>query len=174
MSDQSLESLAEAAKQTFQSGNFAQAANEFARLAEQYADQGDALMAAEMKNNQSVALLQNRKAQAALELVLGTEEIFAQAGDLRRQGLAIGNRAAALEALKRIDEAAQAYTRSAELLDQAGATDERAMVQKALAALDLKRGKMTDSAFGMMEHLASVEKPTLFQRFLKFLLRFRL
>ena len=173
MSNQSIESLVETAKQNFQKGEYLRAADEFAHLAERFTEQGDIIMAAEMKNNQSVALLQSGQAQAALELVLSTEEIFATANDPRRQGLAVGNQAAALEALDRTEEAAQAYTRSANLLDQAGAKDERAMVLKAHAALDLKSGKMTESAYGMMEHLASIEKPNFFQKILKFLLRFR-
>ena len=174
MDSQSLEQLAEAAKSIFQQGNFTQAAGEFAHLAQSYADLGDVLMAAEMRNNQSVSLLQAGQAAAALDLVLDTDKIFAQAGDLRRQGLALGNRAAALEALGRADEAARDYDQAADLLDRAGEGDLRAMVLKSRAALDLKRGKVTDSAVNMMGHLASLEKPTLFQRFLKFLLRFRL
>ncbi len=174
MDSQSLDQLAEAAKSVFQQGKFTQAAGEFAHLAQSYADRGDDLMAAEMRNNQSVSLLQAGQAAAALDLVLDTDKIFAQAGDLRRQGLALGNRAAALEALGRADEAARDYDQAADLLDRAGEGDLRAMVLKSRAALDLKRGKMTDSAVNMMGHLASLEKPTLFQRFLKFLLRFRL
>lgn len=174
MDSQSLEQQAETAKSIFQQGNFAQAAGEFDRLARLYSDQGDPLMAAEMRNNQSVSLLQAGQAAAALEVVLDTDKIFAQAGDLRRQGLAHGNQAAALEALGRIDEAALGYDQAADLLEKAGERDLRAMVLKSRAALDLKRGKVTDSAYNMMGHLASLEKPSLFQRFLKFLLRFKL
>ena len=49
--------MADQAKQTYQAGDYMQAAQEFAEAASAYASAGDALMAAEMKNNQSVALL---------------------------------------------------------------------------------------------------------------------
>ncbi|MEW5830872.1 MAG: hypothetical protein AB1846_18425 [Chloroflexota bacterium] len=174
MDSQSLEQLAETAKGVFQQGNFTQAAGEFAHLAQSYADRGEALMAAEMRNNQSVSLLQAGQPESALDVVQDTDKIFAQAGDLRRQGLSLGNRAAALEALGRTDEAARDYDQAADLLERAGERDLRAMLLKSRAALDLKRGKVTDSAINMMEHLTSLEKPTFFQRILKFLLRFRL
>ena len=55
--------IADQAKRTYQAGDYLQAAQEFAEAASAYADVGDALMSAEMKNNQSVALL--RAGQAA-------------------------------------------------------------------------------------------------------------
>ena len=169
----SLDQLVAAAKTAFQAGDYVRAAGDFSQAALAYARQGNTLMEAEMKNNQSVCLLQAEQPQAALDLVLGTDKVFAQAGDVRRQGLAVGNQAAALEALGSLDEAAQAYNRSADLLGQAGESDLSATVLKSRAALDLKRGKISDSALNMMGHLSAVKKPTLFQRILKFILRFR-
>jgi hypothetical protein len=45
----------------------------------------------------------------------GTEAVFAEAGDIRRQAMAVGNRGTVLEALKRYDEALDAYDLSASL-----------------------------------------------------------
>ena len=123
-----------------------------------------------MKNNLSVALLQAGKPQEALEAAQGTEQIFANANDTKHQAMAFGNQAAALEALNLYDEAIASYERSAELFASVGEGDMRAMVMKSAAALKLKTGKITDSAFKMMGALEAKQKPSFFDRILKFFL----
>jgi tetratricopeptide (TPR) repeat protein len=159
-------------KLAFENKKFTEAADLFRQAAESYADERAELMAAEMKNNMSVALLQDGKAREALDAALGTDQIFEGAKDIKRQGMAIGNQAAALEGLHRYDEAITAYERSAELFAQAGEGDLRAMVMKSAAAIKLKTGKITDSAFKMMGSLDVKDNPGFFERILKFLLRF--
>ncbi len=132
----------------------------------------DPLNAAELKNNLSVALLKCGKNQAALDAALGTDQTFAQAGDVRRQAMAVGNQAAALEALKRWDEALAAYDRSAELFSQVGDGELRAMVLKSAAAIKLRRGKVTESAFKMIGSLDAKDKPSIFERLLRSILHF--
>jgi hypothetical protein len=53
--------LAEQGKQEYEKGKFAAAADLFSKAAQSYENSQDALNAAEMKNNQSVALLQAKK-----------------------------------------------------------------------------------------------------------------
>jgi len=165
--------LAEEGKRAFEARQYEAAAQAFRQAAEGYASQKDALNAAEMHNNLSVALLKAGKAQAALEAAAGTEQVFASSGDVKRQAMSLGNQAAALEALKRVDEAIAAYERSAELFGQAGERDLRSMVLKSAAALKLKRGKVSESAMEMLDSLGSVKKPTLLQRLLKLVLRLK-
>ncbi len=86
--------------------------------------------------------------------------------------MAVGNQAAALEALKRWDEALAAYDRSAELFSQVGDGELRAMVLKSAAAIKLRRGKVSESAFKMIGSLEAKEKPSIFERMLRSLLRF--
>jgi tetratricopeptide (TPR) repeat protein len=164
-------SLAEQGKEEYAKGNYTAAADLFAQAAEAYAAAQDALTAAEMKNNQSVALLQAGRAQEAFEATDGTESIFQQAGDLKRQGIAVSNRAAALESLKRVDEALTEYERAASLLEQAGEGDLHSIVRKAAANLNLKRGRIAAAQMDIYDSLRLVEKPTLTQRMLKFLRR---
>lgn len=163
--------LVEAGKQAFQQGQYKQAASLFAQAAEKFTLAGDALLAAEMKNNQSVALLQAGKAKQALQASQGTDATFAAAGDLKRQAMALGNQAAALEALHRLDEALQTYERSAELFAQAGESDLRATVMQSIAAIKLKRGQVTQAGLKMIGVIEAKQKPTLLERFLKFLIR---
>jgi tetratricopeptide (TPR) repeat protein len=161
-------------KDAYAQADYEAAAQAFDQAAAAYAAAGDAILAAEMKNNQAVALLQAKQAQAALEALTGSDAVFAAAGDLRRQGMALANQAAALEALHRRDEALACYQRSADILERAGASDLRADVMRAAAALQVRRGKMTDAVITMQSGLMGLEKPTLKQRILKKLLFMRL
>ena len=166
-----LQQLDQTGKLDFESGNYESAVSHFENAAKGYAALNDEVNAAEMKNNLSVTRLKLGKAEAALTACLGTDEVFARAKDLKRQGMAIGNQAAALEALKRFDEALAAYERSAQIFADAGEGDLRSMVLKSAAGIKLKRGKIGESAFKMIGSLEAKEKPSFFDRILKFLLR---
>ncbi len=172
MTTSELTKLGEEGKQAFQEGQYEPAVQKFQEAADGYASLNDKLNAAEMKNNLSVALLKMGRGQAALDAVLGTEQVFARANDLRREGMAFGNQAAALEALKRWDEALAAYEHSGELFAQAGEGDLRSLVLKSAAAIKLRRGKVTESAFKMIGSLDAKEKPSIFERLLRSILRF--
>ncbi len=164
--------IAAQGKNAFEHKKFDEAAEFFRQASEGYTMGRAGLMAAEMKNNMSVALLQAGKPQEALEAALGTDQIFQSAKDIKRQGMSLGNQAAALESLNRYDEAIATYERSAELFAQAGEGDLRSMVMKSAAAIKLKTGKITESAFKMMGSLDVKENPSFFERILKFFLRF--
>jgi tetratricopeptide (TPR) repeat protein len=163
--------LAEDGKKEYEKGNFLAAADLFLQAAQSYLSSKDELNAAEMMNNQSVALLQAGKAKEALQATEGTEEIFQKAGDIKRQGVAVSNRAAALEGLKKWKEALAEYDRAALLFEQIGEGDMHSIVRKAAANINLKRGHLTDSQIDVYDSLRLVEKPTFTQRILKFLIR---
>lgn len=163
--------LADRGKQEYDGGNYLAAADLFLQAARAYSSSQDDLNAAEMLNNQSVALLQAGKAKEALQATEGTEAVFEKAGDRKRQGIAISNRAAALEGLRRWNEALAEYDRAATLFEEAGEGDMHSIVRKAAANINLKRGRITDSQMDVFDSLRLVEKPTLMQRILKFLVR---
>lgn len=159
-------------KRAFADKKFDEAAALFREAADGYTQGNLGLMAAEMMNNVSVALLQAGKPQESLDAVMGTEKIFEEAKDIKRQAMALGNTAAALEGLNRYDEAIQAYELSADLFGQVNEGDLRAMVMKSAAAIKLKTGKIAESAFKMMGSLDVKETPGFFERILRFFLRF--
>lgn len=159
-------------KRAFADKKFTDAAEFFRQAAQEYASGNNAVMAAEMMNNQSVALLQAGKPQESLSAAQGTEKVFESAGDVKRQAMALGNIAAALEGIHSYDEAVDAYEKSAELFRQVNEGDLRAMVMKSAAAVKLKSGKVTESAFKMMGSLDAKKTPGIFERILKFFLRF--
>ena len=165
--------LAEEGKRLYGQGQYDQAAVFFRRAAQSYALDHADLLAAEMNNNLSVALLQAGKAREALDAALGTDQVFAAAADRKRQAMALGNQGAALEALRRYDEALDVYGRSEVLFEQLGEGDLRALVKKSMAAIRLKRGDVLQSAITMVGSVEAKSKPSLFERFLKFLIRFK-
>jgi len=163
--------LAEQGKKEYETGNYVAAADLFSQAAQAYASVRDELNAAEMKNNESVALLQAGKAREALQATEGTEEIFQKENNIKRQRTAISNLATALEGLKKWSEALAEYERAASLFEQSGEGDMHSMVRKAAANINLKRGHITDSQFDVYDSLRLVQKPTLTQRIMKFLIR---
>lgn len=106
-----------------------------------------------------------------MDAALGTEKIFEDAKDIKRQAMALGNQAAALDALHRYDEAVAKYELSADLFSQVNEGDLRAMVMKSAAAVKLKTGRVSESAFRMIGSLDAKQTPGFFERILKFFLR---
>ena len=159
--------IADQARRTYQAGDYLPAAREFNQAASAYAGVGDALMAAEMKNNQSVALLRAGQPQAALEAVEGTEKIFADSEDFRRQGMALANQAAALQTLKRAKESMEYFTNAGIALDKAGEGDLRADVMQQLSMFYLTRFKLYDAVITLQSGLAGVKNPNSKQRLMK-------
>ncbi len=163
--------LADEAKTAYQRADYASAGRVYQAAAQSYQEAGEPLMAAEMRNNASVAYLQAGDAETAVQMVEGTASVFAAAGDLRRQGLALGNRGAALEALGHLPEAAEVYQQSADLLKQAGETELRGRVMQSLSALQLRTGRQLEALATMNAGLDGISKPNLRQRLLKRLLQ---
>ena len=170
MDSELTQSQVKQAQQAYKSGKFDEAAVLFQQAAKAYADAGDTLKAAEMSNNRSVALLQCGNGQAALEAAEGTDQVFARSADIHRQALALGNQAAALEALNRLDESLARYRQSSELLKQAGDQENRAAVLKSISALQIRTGHQLEALASMDAALENQKKLSLQERLLKKLL----
>jgi tetratricopeptide (TPR) repeat protein len=166
--------IADHAKGIYQAGDYPAAIQEFSQAATAFLDAGDVCMSAEMKNNMSVALLRNKQPQPAYEAAQGTDTVFAEIGDSRRQGMALANQASALEALKRFKEAIDFYSRAGAALESAGETDLHLDVMQLLSTLYLRRFKFIDAIIALQSGLAGIKNPTPKQRFMKKLLFFRL
>jgi tetratricopeptide (TPR) repeat protein len=160
------QSLAKEGKKAYQRKDYLAAARAFEAARLGYEALGDALNAAEMANNCSVAYLQAGEGQAALAALEGSEAVFAAEGDLRRQGMTIGNRGAALEALDRPEEAIEAYQQAAEILQQAGEDQMRAQVLQSMSMLQLKLGRQLQALSSMQNGLEGVQNPSVQQKLL--------
>lgn len=163
-------------QEAYRQGRYKEAAGLCGLMAADFEIKGDQLSAAEMNNNRSVAFLKAGQAQAALKAAEGTDQIFAANGDIRRQALALGNQAAALQALGQLHEAVIRYKESARLLEQTGDKEMYALVMKSLSAIYMKQGKKLDTVIALQasledsQHLSAREKTV--KKFLNRLLSF--
>jgi tetratricopeptide (TPR) repeat protein len=167
-------SLFENADGVYNEGDFENAARLYGEAASAFQARGDVLTAAEMKNNQSVSLLQDKKLQQAFDVLAGTADVFAAAGDTRRQGIAFANEATALQALNSNDQAIEKYVQSGEAFKQAGEEQMYSSVMQAVAGIYLRRGKISEALNYLSASVSTLKNPTLKQKLIKFLLRFRL
>ncbi len=159
------------AKAAYEAEEFTQAAAAFKSAQTAYLQANDPLNAAEMANNCSVALLKAGNAQAALDAVLGTPEIFAQANDPRRQAMALGNQASALDDLKKYEEALSIYQQSASIFQQLGERDLHALVLKRISNMQFRNKRRAEAMSTMVDALNAQTRLDLKDRFLLWLLR---
>lgn len=133
----------------------------------------DELGAAEARNNLSVTHLGMKQAQQALDEVSGTDEIFAKHGDRKRQGMAIANTAAALEALGRREEALSLYEQVLEIFKELGEKEMRTSILRRVSDLQLKTRRGYQALASLEAAYDQEEKPpikdSVFKRILAFL-----
>lgn len=163
--------LSKEGKAAYQKSDYLEAAQAFEAAQAGFEAAGEKLDAAEAANNASVAYLQNGDGEAALRSVQGSAAIFAEAGDLRRQGMALANQGAALEALERNEDALQAYEQAAKILEQAGEDQLRVQVMQSVSMLQLNMGRQLQALASMQAGLEGVRRPTPKQAMLKRLLQ---
>ena len=169
------EQLEKQATGLYQKRAYLQAAELFYNAAEGYQAEQKTGRAAEMHNNRSVALLQAGDAAGALQAAAGTEKVFALEGDNRRQAMALGNQAAALEELGRPQAALDYYQQASSLLGSEGESEIRSIILKRISSLKLRSGKALESLTAMDTAL-TIEKPAnpkekLLRRLLNFINR---
>jgi tetratricopeptide (TPR) repeat protein len=161
--------LQKQAQLAYDSEAFKQAADLFSEAADGFRATNDAVNAAECGNNCSVALLRAGDPTGALKAASGTEEVFAQANDRRRQAMALGNQAAALEELKEYQASLERYRKSADILKELNDTELLSYVLKRISALQARLGKRLESIAAMDAALHIKPKLTIKESFMKFL-----
>lgn len=163
--------LADEGQAEYSKGKYLSAAKLFKAAADGYLSTGDELQAAEMANNCSVAYLRGGNAESALGAIGETDKVFESKGDTLRQAMALGNKAAALDGLKQLDNAIVVYGRSAELLQQLGESELRAYVLQSISSIQLRRGQYLEAYGTMGEGVMGLDKPNLKQKLLKSLMQ---
>jgi hypothetical protein len=123
-------------------------------------EQGDFIKAAQLF----------RFVQEGYELA-GKGEVFAEAGDIRRQAMTLGNRAAAQEALKKWEDARINYRQASDLFVQIGEGENYTATMQALSALELRTQHPMDAMVTMQAALNKSPRLDLKQRLLKKLLK---
>ena len=152
---------------SYQSGQWAVAANRFREAQAAYNLEDKEAKAAEMANNLCVVLLQDKRPKEALAAVERTWDVFLAHGDELRAAQAYGNLASAREACGDATEAEEAYRHAAQLLEKAGAEDARAETLAALSRLQLKRGQPLEAIVSMQSGLEGTSRLSFGKRLLR-------
>jgi len=163
--------LAEEALEHFREGQLSQALEAFQEAASLYASDGQSVRAAEMANNISVTLIQLDRPQEALAALAGTAEVFSEAGEQRLQGQALGNEAAAQEALGETEAAIELYRRALDVFEEADDGEARSYTLQALSRLQLKSGQAIEALNSMQSALDARPRRGLVGRMVQRLLR---
>ncbi len=158
-------------KDYYQKKDYQAAVENFKAAAESYIAIGDELKAVEMKNNQSVTLLQDKKPQLAWDAVADTVDVFREAGDERRQAMALGNRAAASEVIRKFEDAIEDYQAAADIFEKLGENELRLNTMQSLSALQLRRGNSLEAISTMQAGVKNVKGLSLRQKLLKLLMK---
>ena len=163
--------LVKDAKDLYQAGKYQLAAESFSKAAAEYIELEETSLAAEMKNNQCVSLLQAKQPQSALEVVKGTSEVFELVGDRLKMAMALANEATAMKELGNIDLAIGKYTEALDIFQEIGETDLLVQTSQSLSSLKLKSRNIPGALFSMQAGLEAVNKPNLRQKILLNLLK---
>jgi len=159
--------LAARAKAAFEDKKFSEAAQIFHQILSSLDPREFPLEVVEVRNNLSVAYLKSGQAQAAYEQAMGTDLVFAERLMTEKQAMALGNIAAALVELGRLDAALDYYQQSSALFQQCGNQEMRGYVLREISSLQMRRGKQIESLFAMDAALQTKPELTLRERILK-------
>lgn len=158
-------------KEFYSEKKYSLAAEAFSLAAQDYSNQGELSLAAEMRNNQCVSLLMAKKPKKALEAVSGTADIFEEEGDLLNQGMALANQATALKDLGDNQQAIERFILAAAIFDDINEPELHLQIQQSISALKFKTRNITGALFSMQEGLEGLETLSIRQRILLRLLR---
>jgi len=136
-----ISTLKDQAFDAYQKKKFKDAARIFVECIRLLEEEKDFVSAAEMRNNLSVVLLELKMPEEALSTLKDTDLEFEKAGDKKRQAMALGNMASALQALNKNEEALVFFESSSELFKEIHETELRAITLQKIADLQLKTGK---------------------------------
>lgn len=162
--------LANNAKSAFERGDLEAAIEGFTSAKDDYHQAGDHLMAAEMANNLSVALLKSDRSEEAFQVVKGTEQIFLDAEDEYRAAMAYGNLASALEANGELQSAEEALEDAIRLFNKIGDKEHLMHTARALSQLQLRRGRPLEAVTTMQGGLEKQSKISVKNRILRSIL----
>jgi tetratricopeptide (TPR) repeat protein len=159
--------LKDQAFEAYKKKNFLAASGYFESCIQLLDEEKDFLSAAEMRNNLGVVLLELKNPEKSLAVVSGTDQIFAEHHDKKRQAMALGNIASALQALKRYPDALISFEQSADLFKEIDEKELRSITLKKISDLQLKTGKQFQALASLEASYDQNEKKTVKDKVLK-------
>lgn len=169
-SQSSPSTLAQNAKSAFEHDELEAAIQGFTSAREGYHQAGEHLLAAEMANNLSVALLKVDRSEEALQEVKGTPQFFLEAEDESRAAMAFGNLASALEANGELQNAEKALEDAIRIFKKIGDKEHLMHSARALSQLQLRRGRPLEAVSTMQGGLEDQSKLSVKNRILRSIL----
>ncbi len=173
--DSEIENLKQEGLQNFEKKQYKEAVKCFQACVDALELNGQTPESAEMRNNLGVALVRAKEYQKAIEALHGTDQIFANSGDVQKQGMAFANIASAYEGLKNYDEALQTYEKAKECFKACGEQKMLSIVLKYISDLQMKSGKQYQALASLQssyeENPQSDIKNNFFKRTLDFMIR---
>ena len=139
--DEIIAALTDKAFAAYKKKNFLAARDNFLECIQILEEKNETLQAAEMRNNLSVVLLELKKPEEALAILQGTDLVFADANDKKRQAMALGNIASSQQALGNQAEALSTFELSADIFKEIHEKELRAITLKKISDLQFKTGK---------------------------------
>ncbi len=162
-----LHSLSQTGMKHFNKKQYTLAADFFSKAVDlAHSEQLD-LDEAEQKNNLSVALLFAGNARQAYEAAAGTDQVFQAHNDIKRQAMALGNAAQALEELKKYPEALKLYGQATDLLKGQNEGETRSMLLHRKANLQAKTGEAFQGAATLSAAIDEKPRPDLKEKILQ-------
>ena len=158
-------------KKLFTGKKYLQSAAAFSQAAADFQSRGLDLMAAEMRNNQCVALLKANQPQQAFDVVQGTVQIFFEEGETLKQAIALANEATALKELGQNQQAIDRFSQAADLFDHLNEREMYMQTMQSLSGLKMKTRNIPGAIISLQQGLESMEKPNLRQKLLLKLLK---
>jgi tetratricopeptide (TPR) repeat protein len=160
--------LNEASLQAYQHKKYEDALTGFQSCIEQLIKKGSsALDIAEVKNNLSVTFLAQKEYQKAYDSVFGTEQVFSEYGDKKKQAMALGNIGTALQSLGRMDEALVNFEQSADLFKDVNEPELRSYTLKKIADIQIKTKKQFQALASIQAAYDQKEKKSVKDNVLK-------
>ena len=169
-SQSSSSDLSKDAKKSFEQGDLDAAIRGFTAARDSFHRASDHLMAAEMANNLSVALLQADRPEDSLVEVRGTPQLFLDANDEYRAGMAFGNLSSALEATGDLEGAEGALEESIRIFKKIGEKENLMHAARALSQIQLRRGQPIEAVSTMQAGLEGQAKLSLKNKLLRSIL----
>ncbi|MBC7251466.1 MAG: tetratricopeptide repeat protein [Anaerolineae bacterium] len=158
----------------YHAGKYDEAAACFAAARDLFAVAGDALAAAEMRNDLGVVYRAQQRWEEAEAAFTKAQQKFAELGDKGREGQALGNLGSLYFARGQLDKAASSLALAAECLQEAGEHELESHTRRLLSQVFLRQRRWLEALFAYEKALACLPHPSLGRRLLLFLLRFLL
>jgi tetratricopeptide (TPR) repeat protein len=151
----------------FHKKEYVLAADYFSRAAEGAKASQQDVDEAEIRNNLSVTHLMAGNAHEAYEAALGTDKVFSAHEDFKRQAMALGNIAQALEELKDYPQALSVYDEAIALLKGRNFNEIRSVLLRRKSAVQRKMGDTYQAVASLDTSIDEKPRQNLNDRFLK-------